>query len=130
MSAIRIVDRWNLNGSTPQMVPTIVQAFLVVLFHCGIYRGQARVEITPIAPSNERMQPIILPILFEDADDRGAGIVLPIGFPVQENGTYWFEVAISKVGLPAEVVTAIPMRIAYLQIAGPTPPLPSEPPLH
>ena len=129
LSAIRIVDRWNINGPTPTMAPTVIQIFLTVLFHCGIYRGQAQVIITPIAPSNLRLQTVILPVLFEDADDRGAGIIMPIGFPVQEDGTYWFEVAISKQSLPPEVVTFIPMRIVYLQIAGPTPvpPNPTNP---
>ena len=125
LSAIRIVDRWNISGPAPTIAPTVIQTFLATLFHCGIYRGQAQVTITPIAPSNHRLQPITLPVLFEDADDRGAGIIMPIGFPVQEDGTYWFEVALSKQNLPPEVVTYIPMRVVYLQIAGPTPVLPN-----
>jgi hypothetical protein len=117
-SAIRIVDRWVINGPTPTMSPTIIQATLVISLHSGIYRGQANITITPISPSNVRMQSFILPVLFEGEDDRGAGIVIPIGFPVQEDGAYWFEVSLSKQNLPAEIITCIPMRIAYLQQMG------------
>lgn len=117
MSAIRMVDRWTITGPTQAMSPTVIQTFIVILFKSGIYRGQAQVTITPISPSNMRMQPITLPVLFEADDDRGAGVVFPMGFPVQEDGPYWFEVTLSKQGLPAEIVTCIPMRVVYLQMA-------------
>jgi hypothetical protein len=126
LSAIRIVDRWNVTGPTQDMVPTVIQAFLVVLFKSGIFRGQAQITITPISPGNTRMQPIMLPVLFEGEDERGAGIIVPMGFPVQEHGTYWFEVSLSIAPNPPQVVTAIPMRVAYLQI-GPMGP-PATPP--
>ena len=122
ISAIRIVDRWNVTGPTQDMVPTVIQAFLVVLFKSGIHRGQAQITITPISPSNVRMQPIMLPVLFEGEDERGAGIGIPMGFPVQEHGTYWFEVALAIGSGAAQIVTAIPMRVAYLQIGPMGPP--------
>lgn len=123
LSIVRIVDRWNIQGPTQEMVPTVIQAFLVILFKSGTYRGQAQLTITPISPSNVRMQPIMLPVLFEGEDERGAGIVVPMGFPVQEHGTYWFEVATTfPGGLPPQVATAIPMKVAYLQIGPMGPP--------
>jgi hypothetical protein len=122
LSVIRIVDRWNIQGPTQDMVPTVIQAFLVVLFKSGIYRGQANLTVTPISPQNVRMQPIALPVLFEGEDERGAGIVIPMGFPVQEHGTYWFEVALTMGSNAPQVVTAIPMRVAYLQIGPMGPP--------
>src|SRR5271157_6105192 len=122
ISAIRIVDRWNVTGPTQDMVPTVIQAFLVVLFKSGIHRGQAQITITPISPSNVRMQPIMLPVLFEGEDERGAGIIIPMGFPVQEHGTYWFEVALTIGTSAPQVVTAIPLRVAYLQIGPMGPP--------
>ncbi len=115
LSVIRIVDRWTVNGPTPQMLPTVIQATLVVMLKSGIYRGSTQVIITPVSPSNVRMQAIVLPLLFEADDDHGSGIVLPIGFPVQEDGPFWFEVALSGQGLPPQVVTSIPMRVVYLQ---------------
>lgn len=120
MSAIRIVDRWTITGQSPTIAPTVIQTFIALFFKSGIYRGQAQITITPISPSNTRMQPIVLPLLFEADDDRGAGTVFQMGFPVQEDGAYWFEITLAKQGLPAELVTCIPMRIVYLQM-GPMP---------
>jgi hypothetical protein len=65
------------------------------------------------------MQPITLPVLFEGDDERGAGVVLPMGFPVNEPGLYWFEVAITLPGSGSAVMTFIPMRVVYMQTASP-----------
>jgi hypothetical protein len=130
LSLIRVVDRWNIVGTTPTMSPTVVQGTLVVLFKSGIARSSAQLIITPISPTNERMQPpIVAPLLFEGDDDRGAGIVIPMGFPVREPGPYWFEVALTLQGGQAEVLTFIPMRIVYLQTGPMMPPLPNAGPI-
>ena len=126
LSIIRIVDRWNIAGPTPLLGPTIIQATFVLTFKAGFYRGQAQLTVTPITPSNKRLEPIMVSLLFEDPEEKGVGVVQPIAFPVEEVGAYWFEVAIAKQGgLPPEIATCVPMRIAYLQIAGSTPANPS-----
>ena len=130
LSAVRIVDRWNINGTTETLsAPAVIQASLVLMCKSGVYRGNAQLTITPITPqTNNRMQPMVIPVLFEGEDDKGVNLVVPLGFPVQEDGTYWFEVSLSGQALPARVVTAIPMRIAYLQIAPmPNPKNPTNP---
>ena len=119
LSFIRAVDRWNIVGTSPTMPPTVIQATLAVLFRSGTFRASTPLVITPISPTNERMQPITLPILFEGDDERGCGVVLPMGFPVQEPGLYWFEVAITLPGSASAVMTFIPMRVVYMQTASP-----------
>ena len=126
LSTIRIVDRWTVNGPTEAMPLTVIQASIVVLLKSGLYRGTGRITATPISPSNQRMEPIILPVVFGGDDDNGGGAVLPIGFPAQEDGLYWFEISLEGQGLPAYVVTCIPMRVVYLRI-GPTLGRPSPP---
>lgn len=118
LSIIRIVDRWNVTGPTPNIEqPLIVQTTLVVLIKSGIFRGPAQLRITPISPSNARMESIVLTTFFEADDDRGTGIVLPIGFPVKEDGVYWFEVALAGQNLQTpQVLTYMPMRVVYLQV--------------
>jgi hypothetical protein len=95
------------------MEKTIVQTFLLVLFKSGTYRGSAQLIITPITPSGESLQSMFFPLRFEGDDERGAGIAIPLGYPVSEEGLYWFEVSLSLQNLPASVFTYIPMRIAY-----------------
>lgn len=115
LSFIRVVDRWNIVGPTQTMQPTVIQATLVALFKSGILRASAQLTLTPISPSGERMPTVSFPVLFEGDDERGGGVALPMAFPVQEPGLYWFEVALATQGGPAEVRTYIPMRIVYLQ---------------
>jgi hypothetical protein len=126
MSFIRTIDRWNVVGPTPTMAPTIIPTNLVVLFRSGIMRNSALVTITPVSPSGQRMQPINAPVNFEGDDERGCGLILPIGFPVNEPGLYWFEVSLAAQGGTSSVLTNIPMRIIYLQgtqMMAPVPPM-------
>jgi hypothetical protein len=127
-SFIRVVDRWNVVGPAQTMAPTTIQATLVVLFKSGTLRAAGQLTITPVSPGGERMQPAVVPVLFEGDDERGGGTILPMGFPVKEPGLYWFEVGLSVQGGPVEVMTNIPMRIVYLQTGSMMPPgLPPNP---
>jgi hypothetical protein len=119
LSPIRIVDRWNITGPTETLtVPAVIQASLVVMFRSGTYRGNGQLTIVPISPqTNTRMPAMVIPVRFEGEDDRGINVMIPLAFPVQEDGTYWFEVSLGGQALPQHVVTAVPMTIAYLQIA-------------
>jgi hypothetical protein len=126
MSAIRIVDKWQVNGPTEVMPTTILQTNLAIFLKSGIYRGNGQLSITPITPSNARLQTIVVPLLFEGEDDKGCGLVLPLGFPAQESGLYWFEIVLGGQALETRVITAVPMRVAYLRMVNPTPPQPNQ----
>lgn len=115
ISFIRVVDRFNVVGPSETMNVTLIPATVVALFKSGIMRSSAQITITPISPTNERMQPATAPVLFEGDDERGAGVLLPMQFPVSEPGLYWFEVALTLQGGQPSVLTFIPMRIVYLQ---------------
>ena len=127
LSLIRIVDRWNVVGTTAAMLPTFVMGNLVILFKSGTVRGSAQLAITPVTPDGERMTPILAPVLFEGDDERGAGVALPINFPVKDTGLFWFEVALTISG-QSQILTFVPMRIVYLQQAGAIAGMPPQPP--
>ena len=112
VSLIRIVDRWTVAGPAEQMATTLIQTNLAVLMKSGTYRGAAKVQITPTGPSGQEMASVQFPVNFEGADDRGVAIALPIAFPVQEPGVYWFDIQIS-----GQSLTKIPLRVLYQQIA-------------
>jgi len=127
LSAIRIVDRWTVNGAADTMPTTVLQTTLVIAMKSGIYRGNAQLSVTPITPSDSRLPAAVFPVLFEADDERGVGVVLPMGFPAQEPGLYWFEVSLALQGMRPQVITAIPMRVAYLQmVSAPRPDQPSQ----
>jgi hypothetical protein len=110
-SFIRVVDKWTVTGTTQTMLPTVIQANLVVLLKSGIHRGSSQITITPTTPSGVLMPAIEVPLIFEGDDDHGSGFNAPIGFPAQESGLYWFDVS-----LDGQAITKIPLRVAYLRI--------------
>lgn len=120
LSFIRVVDRWNVTGPAEQMPPTIIQTNLVVMMKSGIHRGSSQITITPTSPSGRVMSPVTLPTIFEGDDDHGSAVIAQFGFPVQEAGLYWFDVAVDS-----QPITKIPLRVAYLRV-GPIPIQPSQ----
>jgi hypothetical protein len=108
LSFVRMVDRWTVSGPTEAMPPTPIQATLVVILKSGIHRGQGHITITPVSPSDARMPPLRVPVLFEGDEERGVAVVLPMMFPAQEPGTYWFNVSID-----GQSLSEIPLRVVY-----------------
>ena len=51
------------------------------------------------------------PVLFE-GEDRGANLILPTDFEVDEEGLYWFDILVDD-----RLMTRIPMRVLYQPIA-------------
>jgi len=123
ISFIRVVDQWNVRGASETMPPTVIQAMLVILMKSGIFRGSTQIVVTPTSPSGVEMPSISFPVEFRGDDQHGSGIIVPMAFPVQEPGCYWFDVAIG----PTQSVTKIPLSVSYLQ-AGPIVAQPTVPP--
>jgi hypothetical protein len=121
---VRVVDRWTVSGPTETMPQTAIQTTLVVMFKSGIHRGPGQLTITPTSPSDVELQTIEVPVLFEGDEDRGLAIVMPMAFPVQEAGLYWFNIS-----LDGRSFSQIPLRVVYHRIAPmQTPPNPGRPP--
>jgi len=122
-SFIRVVDRWTVTGPTEAMPQTAIQATLVVIFKSGIHRGAGQIVITPVSPSDVRLPQLTVPVLFEGDEDRGIAVILPMAFPVQEPGLYWFNIS-----MDGQSFSEIPLRVIYHRVV-PTvqPPNPSPP---
>lgn len=113
LSIIRIFDRMILPGNTPTMSPQIVQLTLVVAFKSGSYTGNAKIGVRPMKPNGEAMPPMEFSVLFEGAE-RGNQLLLPIGFPVEEDGLYWFDISVN-----GQRYTRVPLRLIYQQMVLP-----------
>lgn len=111
-SFIRIVDRWTVTGPTEVMPQTAIQATLVVIFKSGIHRGTGHVAITPVSPSDVRLTQLTVPVHFEGDEDRGTAVIIPMAFPVQEAGLYWFNIS-----LDGRSFSEIPLRVIYHRVA-------------
>jgi hypothetical protein len=112
VSVIRIVDRWTVSGPTEEMPQTAIQTTMVLMFKSGFHRGPGRLTVTPISPRDARLLAMEIPVHFEGDEDRGVNVVIPMAFPVQEPGVYWFEVA-----LDGQIVSHIPLRVIYHRVA-------------
>jgi len=123
VSLVRIVDRWTVSGPTEEMPHTAIQTTMVLMFKSGFHRGPARLTITPITPRDLRLPAMDIPVHFEGDEDRGVNVVMPMAFPVQESGVYWFAIA-----LDGHIVSHIPLRVIYHRVAPiQIPPNPSSP---
>jgi hypothetical protein len=111
VSLIRIVDRFFVNGPTPELTPTPLSFFVVVSFKAGFIRGKHRVKIVPVSPNGVELPSIESPQLFE-GDDRGAMLAAQMTFLVQEEGLYWFNVYFEE-----ELITKMPLRVIYQRVA-------------
>lgn len=120
LSAIRIIDRFLVSvhgplGVVPTELPPRVLSFVLLLsFRSGAARGRHTVTLRPEKPSGQRMDETSFPVLFE-GEDRGANLILPTEFEVNEEGLYWFDVLVD-----GRLMTRIPMRVLYQPIASGT----------
>ena len=114
LSIIRVVDRFTVPGSTPEMPPHVLSFMIVVLFKAGFMRGKQTIAIRPKSPTGLDLPAMELPVLFEGDDDRGIAMTFPIQWAPPEEGLYWWEVYLNQ-----EMVTRMPLRVIYQRMALP-----------
>jgi hypothetical protein len=116
-SLIRMVDRFIVNGPSPEMTPAALNFFLVVSFKSGFIRGKHKIKIVPVSPTGVELPSFEAPQLFE-GEDRGAMLAAQMNFLVQEEGLFWFNVYFEEA-----LVTRMPLRVIYQRVAfaGPAP---------
>jgi hypothetical protein len=121
LSIIRIMDRIQVAGMTPDMQPQPLQGlFVVVVLRSGSLRETYKLKIEGRSPQGAIITTNETPLLFE-GEDRGAALIAPLALVVTETGLYWFEVSLE--GTP---LTRIPLRVQYQRIQGF--PFPGSPP--
>lgn len=117
LSIIRVVDRITVSAShdqkqAPAQMPVVpINLIAVLSFKSGFARGPYIVKIRSIDPSHRELNAVELPILLE-GEDRGANLVINLGFQAQEEGLYWFEVFLMEA-----LITKMPLRVLYQRIA-------------
>ncbi len=114
ISLIRVVDRFTVHGTTPEMGNHVLHFTIVILFKAGFLRGKQKLHIRPISPQKAELPAMEIPTLFEGDEDRGSGTIAQMDFVVNEEGLYWFDVHLND-----ELVTRMPLRVIYQQIATP-----------
>ncbi|MGI8449337.1 MAG: DUF6941 family protein [Streptosporangiaceae bacterium] len=98
-------------AATPSVALT-----LAIGLKSGNYVGSAQVKVRIEPPSGSTWPEFDTSLRFE-GQDQGAGIILPIQFPVQDEGLYWFSVEVS-----GEILTRVPLRVTRLSVRQTIPP--------
>ena len=111
LSVIRIIDRINLAGVTPELQPTPVQLTMAILMKSDQMQGNYPVKIRCTSPQGVVTLGPEMPFLFE-GNDRGVQAVLPMGLIATEQGVYWFDVLIEG----EIVLTRVPLRVMYQRV--------------
>lgn len=111
LSVIRVIDRFNVAGPTPEMAPTILNFTILVSFKAGFLRGKQMLAIRPKSPDGQDLPQMTFPILFEGDDDRGNALAAQTNFVANQEGLYWFDVHLND-----ELVTRMPLRVFYQQL--------------
>lgn len=120
ISLIRVFDRYNLPAPSPQAPAPTIALNVVVLLRSGMYRGPATLKIRPVSPAEQILTTLELPINFEGDNERGAMVMLNMGFVPPEQGLYWFDILLDE-----ELITRIPLRVLFQRagpVVGPPPP--------
>lgn len=111
LSIIRVMDRVQVIGITPQMQPQPLQNLaLVVVLRSGTLREQHTLRLVPVTPSGESLPETEFKVLFE-GDDRGPAVMTPVGLVATEEGLYWFDLY-----LELQLLARIPLRVFYQRV--------------
>lgn len=112
LSVIRVTDRVQVIGVTPQMQPQPLQNYsLVVILRSGELRNQTHtIKVAPVSPRGESLPANESSVLFE-GDERGPGFITPLTIVATEEGLYWFDVSLDGV-----LLTRIPLRVQYQRL--------------
>jgi hypothetical protein len=114
ISLIRVIDRLTVLTTVTAPsgvevaipVPPPLPITLVVCFKSGNFRGSLPLAIRIETPSSFRWPDFQMEVLFEGDGDRGSQFVLPMQFPAQDEGLYWFVIE-----LGGEEMTRVPLRV-------------------
>jgi hypothetical protein len=128
ISLIRVIDRIALvplEGVPPeQMPPLTVHANAVLGFKSGPAQGIRDLGLkirNPQGVVQETKPPFPLEFL---GGSQGVNLVFTLGFEARQAGVYWIDVLIGN-----EVITSMPLEVAYQAQSSepaPTPPGPAE----
>jgi hypothetical protein len=116
LSFIRLTERLTVMGVSESIQPTVFPLNVVVMARSGTFRGSAMITLTPSTPSGQQMPPIPVQMLFEGDDDRGCTGTGTIGFPITEQGAYWFDVSLNGMSLTRTAVRVVYLRNPALQM--------------
>ncbi len=110
-SLIRLIDRFNVQGTTQEMQPVALSFMVYISFRSGFLRGKQKISLRPKSPKGDDLPSMEIPVLFEGDEERGPTLIFPINWVAQEEGLFWWDLHLND-----ELVTRMPLRVDYQQV--------------
>lgn len=109
----QVVNRQPNPDSPDEMAPFSLALTLVVALWADQTRGRYAVKIRPVEPSGHELEAIKLPMQFEGGP-RGVNLITPMQFPIEHEGTYWFDILFSAgSGAEDRLLSRVPLEVVY-----------------
>jgi hypothetical protein len=117
LTIIRVVDTVNRGAMGPdvpeEMEPFMLQELTLVLsLRAGKAKGRFTLSMTPLEPSGREMGAQTHPIHLKGGE-QGVNLIVKLQFPVEFEGTYWFDIHLSGKGADPQLLTRVPLLIEY-----------------
>lgn len=130
LSAINIIDQVTQEASgtevPSQMPPFQLQLSGVIGLKAGSARGRFAVKLRPEDPSGSQQPAMEFPVQFSGPEGSGVNLLLNVGFQVELEGLYWFDVILVEGPDAERRLTRIPLNVLYHPTrTGPAPPSPT-----
>jgi hypothetical protein len=118
LSVIGLVEQVTNNQPNPdapdEMPPfSLGPLTLVIALWADQTKGRYAIKIRPVEPSGHELDALKMPVQFEGGP-RGINLITPMQFPVEHEGTYWFDIIFSA-GSSAEdrLLSRVPLEVRY-----------------
>jgi|ERR1035441_1309630 hypothetical protein len=103
------------NPDTPDEMPpfSLGPLTLVIALWADQTKGRYAIKIRPVEPSGHELDALKMPVQFEGGP-RGINLITPMQFPVEHEGTYWFDIIFSA-GSSTEdrLLSRVPLEVRY-----------------
>jgi hypothetical protein len=108
LTLFRVIDRFSVQGTAPEMPPTALSFNLIVNFRTGEFLGPIDLAVTIISPSLAKLQELRIPVNFEAPPEKASLSIGQVNITVGEPGLYWLIIKLAE-----EEYTRVPLRIVY-----------------
>jgi len=108
LTLFRIIDRFTIVGTTPEMPIANITFNLVVGFRAGEMSGPLDITISVLSPDAQRIQEVTIPVIFEAPQDRMVLSVGQMNLSLSQPGQYWIVIKLAE-----EEYTRIPLKGVY-----------------
>ena len=114
ISLVETITHTAVGQDVPDVMPpfNLGSLTLAICLWADQARGRYAVKVRPEDPSGHQMQSISMPVQLEGGA-RGVNLITQMNFPIEHEGTYWFDILFSAGTADDRLLTRVPLEIVY-----------------